>query len=311
VGATVLSARNAELGSHLITFLVAGIEFEPMSLFMEPKAGARATMSGKTGGKESSQNTTADRTKHLKLIGDIVSILGAVILFFSWIITNTLQQNYLATKAGAQRAEADARLYQVLRSLRQEVEGVAALVVDLRNGLTSDRRRSQPVASPAEQRHDSTVLWVDSTNLNARQIDWGYQACAIDASTIAKAVPGNANAIEKLEAACEELRNLQVEKDRLFDEVRAFLGTRTLTEGAEDSIRDLIKAYRDRVLPKFAPALRKSVEAGNVLREQMRSELAMATTRASQASSISFFTYILGTLLVLGGRLAEKMPAWR
>ena len=63
----------------------------------------------------------ANQNTRAKLIGDLVSILGAAIVFFSWIITNTLQQEYLAAKAGVQRAASDHRMYANFQELGEAV----------------------------------------------------------------------------------------------------------------------------------------------------------------------------------------------
>ena len=125
------------------------------------------------------------------------------------------------------------------------------------NIIRDDREKGQPVTDPDRQRLATAVRWVDLMNLSAREFNRGYQGCAIEAGTIAKAVSGNANAIEKLKAACEELRLLQVEKDQVFDKVNALLTDETLTEGAEHSIKDLLYELSVRVKPRLRPALRK------------------------------------------------------
>ena len=103
-------------------------------------------------------------------------------------------------------------------------------------------------------------------NLSAREFNRGYQGCAIEAGTIAKAVSGNANAIEKLKAACEELRLSGSRKGSGFRQgQRAHSTDETLTEGAEHSIKDLLYELSVRVKPRLRPASGEKCRSGQCI----------------------------------------------
>lgn len=260
---------------------------------------------------------TANQNTRAKLIGDLVSILGAAIVFFSWILTNTLQQDYQSTKANVQRAASDHRVHQSFMVLKGVTESIAYDVADLEkkvaelsNELREDHQESRPVIDPNQQRLEDIQRRFERAAWNSHNIDLGYEFCIVPLSTIGQALSGDAT--EKLKTACQAIKYLQDERNKIFLKASGLLrDQKTLSEESATSIRDLIKSYSDSISPRLEPAMLKVVEASNMLFAQMRSELEVATTRANLASNISLFTYILGTVLVLAGRLIDKIPDLR
>ena len=50
--------------------------------------------------------------------------IGAIIIFFSWILTNTIQQRYTALKQSLETAQGNFRLYNTLHEVRGMVNSV-------------------------------------------------------------------------------------------------------------------------------------------------------------------------------------------
>ena len=55
----------------------------------------------------------------------LISVIGALIIFFSWTITNTLGQRYTRLKQSVEAAESTFRLYTALHELRDSLSSVA------------------------------------------------------------------------------------------------------------------------------------------------------------------------------------------
>jgi hypothetical protein len=74
----------------------------------------------------------------IKPFGDLFSICGALLIFFSWLVTSTLGDRFKAAKAAYETAGDKRRLYRTLDTIVQGIEGVSADVA--RAFIDTDRR---------------------------------------------------------------------------------------------------------------------------------------------------------------------------
>src|SRR5258706_14333830 len=59
----------------------------------------------------------------------LISVAGALIIFFSWTVTNTLVQRYNRIKAGTESAQSTFRLYTTLHEQRNQLNSLAMEVI--------------------------------------------------------------------------------------------------------------------------------------------------------------------------------------
>lgn len=82
----------------------------------------------------------------------LVTVFGALIVFFSWIISNTLKTNYESLKGAVVNAERDSRIYDTLAELRVMLNSIASEVVQLK---PDDRSRDQDTERDSASRISS------------------------------------------------------------------------------------------------------------------------------------------------------------
>src|SRR4051812_16500866 len=99
-----------------------------------------------TRGRVNNRPERSPMTKHLGqwivLNSGLVSVLGALIIFFSWSITNTLGQRYARLKQSVEAGDATFRLYTSLHELRDSLNSVIMETVYAREAV--ERRVDTP-----------------------------------------------------------------------------------------------------------------------------------------------------------------------
>ena len=81
----------------------------------------------------------------------VISVIGALVIFFSWSVTNTLGQRYSRLKQSVEAADNAFRLYTSLHELRDSLNSVAMETVYAREAAekissnTGDRRVSETI----------------------------------------------------------------------------------------------------------------------------------------------------------------------
>jgi hypothetical protein len=70
----------------------------------------------------------------LKPYADFFSIIGAAIVFFSWVISSTLQQRYQAAKSSVESAKSERRLYGEFADVKLSVDSLTRFRVFLYHG---------------------------------------------------------------------------------------------------------------------------------------------------------------------------------
>src|SRR5438046_10649475 len=65
--------------------------------------------------------------------GGLISTLGALIIFFSWVVTNTLGQKYGRVKSSVESGQSTFRLYTTFNELRGSLNSLAMEVLQFKN----------------------------------------------------------------------------------------------------------------------------------------------------------------------------------
>lgn len=244
------------------------------------------------------------------LAGDVISVCGLLMIFFSWITTNLLGERLKAAKAAYEEGKRNRRLFGTLNQLGQSVEDVAAQTVELERsllGLASEvasRSGWSDLAEGAKAR--TLVLEIGSMRLSARQIDWGARFCATaleEANALAQSSPALLK-LRETEAAIVELRDrkqaLLAEVDGLYSggQLRAPPGWHRLNEK---------RAVLAAIIAPFGPLLHAAVEASNQRSEELRSAMDGARRRVKLATSVALILYLLGTVATIGGSALDKV----
>lgn len=237
--------------------------------------------------------------------GPMISIVGALILFFSWSVKNTLFQHYTDMRSSIQNAHSTFRLYNTLHELRNSVNSIAMEVVQEKSSTNATRFRS---GITGEHDIDQIRREFDLTRLSAHQLkelaDFAFKT--LDLS----------NSFDDSSSLHSEIVELTMEIEALRDEVSS------REEAAEDEnnsnhqpnleiahpARDeYISYWRETAIKKVPIFYPQIVDLSNRRIEEAHTELRTAKLYSNWADRTVIILYVLGTLLAIGGQAASKL----
>lgn len=154
----------------------------------------------------------------LKPYGDLISAIGALLVFFSWLATNILGERYKSAKDSYRDANSTWRLHWRLDSINTSVEDAAGLTVNTLKNLEELSLQDLPQQNDGQREwHESDLRhWeLASTEMNARQIDRGEQFCwlFLERSAIDKSKSSH---VISLQENCRAISLLKKEKDKVI-----------------------------------------------------------------------------------------------
>jgi hypothetical protein len=243
---------------------------------------------------------------------DLISILGALIIFFSWVVSNTLKTNYSNLKNAIAGAERDARIYGALDELAGMVNSVASEIVQ-----PKFREREKT----AREENTSLSLYRIAVNeysrilLTAYQIRECNQFCMRELSLSQAHAKKTVSALT-LEATAQEASTLfskfsdkQVECEELIK--RILEKEDSVTEEDYQRATQLINGFnkftREDAIPRVVPLYDRAVPAGNLRRTELSKIEARLGKYARTFDKLSVWLYIIGSVLALLGKVIEKV----
>lgn len=224
--------------------------------------------------------------------------IGAVIIFFSWVITNALTQRYSALKTSLESAKRSFRLYDTLHELRSMINSLAMEVIQ---GLPKGKNASRIRAGihhieEVDQMRERFCLEAVSAQQMRELFDF-----MIEAQELAKSVDNNSETYKKIHNEILTAENL---RDRLY--VLESKAEREMEQSNEfvsvsefKAVPEYIDFYKLEVLPKVPDFYSRIVDLSNETQEHARTALARAKQISSAAKYISLGLYVLGTILIL------------
>lgn len=238
----------------------------------------------------------------------LLSVVSALTLFFSWIVTNTLGSRYSRTKQSVETAESTFRLYSTLHGLRDQMNSLAMEIVQTKHSPDASRFRTG-VTGDAEADRISTDF--DLTRLAAHQINELMDFTA-QASDYSVAVASHSPTADQLDASLKEVETIRAPISRMEQLVERLAPYRM---ERPDDYRAAVGTYvgyiRKNAIPAVGPLYERVVDLSNQRREEGRNELRAARARATVSGKIALVLYAIGTLMALGGQYLDKIYARR
>jgi hypothetical protein len=250
----------------------------------------------------------------LKPYGVLLSTCGTLLIFFSWLATNTLGERFKKAKTAYETAIEKRRLYHTLDEIQGAARSIAAQVINLhrdsqRLAASLDPRRDEQ-AMRDQHEHDELRLDLVSTVVNADQIDRGKSFFDI---VLDQPGPSTKSSVAHkliLENSAK-IRSLLNEKKAIVEQMQTNFAR--YTPSGEVSMQDVRKehnrlnqAYKA-ILQPFGPLAQAAVDATNARENELRTEYSKAKARSTTASQVSIYLYIIGTALVLIGTVLDKL----
>jgi hypothetical protein len=240
------------------------------------------------------------------LVGNagLISVIGALIIFFSWVVTNTLGQHYSRLKQSVETADTTFRLYTTLHELRDSLNSVAMETVSTRDAVEQisknpqDRERSE-LASFRRQ--------YSYTRMSAHQIE--------ELMDFANQTLNYSSSIETVTPTSQTVAVLHKDIYSLYARVRELNHAVELANTSPDPqmipLRNAIEHYVTYVekdaIPRVADLYKAIVNTSNDRRDEGRRELAQSKRKASRAAHTVLLLYAVGSLFALGGQYLDKV----
>lgn len=238
-----------------------------------------------------------------------LSVIGALILFFNWLISNTLQASYMSWKSSIEQADRHNCLSYMFAQIRDLLLSVTSEIWKPRCPPQNDQ-----LIRGIENEYSGALDSMSRTRLNATRVNELNEFC-IRELTFSRSPATVMN-------AAFELQQIQNESQQLFQRLCEAFGVvdgiikevqamdprpPDQVQRAITAINECEAAYRNEILPKVAPLCDRAVMAANKLRRDIYVELQSHQRRAKVFSSVAIWIYILGSIVVVAGQVGDKM----
>ena len=234
----------------------------------------------------------------------LFSVVGALIIFFSWAVTNTLAQRYTRLKQSVETAEGTFRLYTTLHELRNQQNSLVMEILQIKEEVSRNRQSAQRSNT---ERHD-VLNEYNRTWLSAHQIKelMDFTAQTSDFSNAVGTNTQTTHDIERIRGDVWELYSAVLQRERLAEAQRREEqpDLRTLRTAVDEYVRYV---RRDAV-PRVGSLYEAIVNASNKRREEGRAQLERARKNANRATRIALVLYVIGSIFALGGQYLDE--AW-
>jgi len=245
------------------------------------------------------------KSSQLKKYGSTISVIGALVLFFSWSVKNTLYEKYAHLKSSIQSAEQNFNLYSTLHELRGNINSLATEIVQQRFSRDASQYQAGLTGNHDidESRHK-----FDMARLNAYQLRelMDFTGRTYDVS---HSVRDQSKIADSIKMTMDEIMALR-DSVRVLEKAVENIGN-VRPEDAPFSLFPAINNYCD--FWHYASENRvrflypRIVDLSNKRSMEVHGILLKAEDRAALAESWSTYLYILGTLMALGGQAIDKL----
>ena len=230
--------------------------------------------------------------------------IGGIIIFFSWVLTNTFHQNYKDLKQSLESANGTFRLYNTLHELRGMINSVAAEIIK-RNPNDEDASRFK-AGKHFNEDIESIRADFSMTYLNAQQVK-ELMAFTAEVNALSLATDDNSATHDKIQKTIREVGELLERHRRLEQAAENEMNiSNDFTDPSQfKAIPTYITTYKKEILPKVPGHYSQIVELSNSRSEETSQRLSKLKKRAKWIRYASIIAYIIGTLLIIWSKLSE------
>ena len=235
----------------------------------------------------------------------IISVVGALVIFFSWVVTNTLGQRYSRVKTATESAQSTFRLYTTLHEQRNQLNSLAMEVIQRgQSGMDASIFSSGRISNP-ELKQARKQFSLD--RLSAHQVK-ELMDFAAEADALSRAVGNISETSKKIQQILREL-------DPIYQELTMRERSAENAINSPDqppvavmrAVQDYSDYYRLKALPEVPTLYQRVVDAANARQREAVEQLAEAKARADRSSDLAIWLYAIGSLLALTGQTVEKV----
>ena len=236
----------------------------------------------------------------LEPYGDVLSVCGALVIFFSWVVNNTIQERFKEAAASAGELRESFLLFEGLRELAGSIESISGIALNLSSDITGVLEMLRSPGDRADRsawfEQNRKILEVAASKVNARQIDAGIAFCALALRTAGEVDSTHAKELQRL---LDEMTTLRYEKEQVFA-----AADEALNEG--DDPRPHLSQVRD-LVDGYGPLLRSATDSVNTLLASRAVEADRLRLFAKWARRAALTMYAIGSVLAVAGTALTKL----
>lgn len=234
----------------------------------------------------------------------LISVTGALIIFFSWVITNTFAQRYNRIKAATETAQATFRLYTTLHEQRNQLNSLAMEVIQRSEAGLDASTFSAGRTTNAKLNQARSQFSRDRLSANQMRELWEF---TVETSALSRAVGNVTPTSEQIQQILREVEPLYKKLttlDRMSEE--AINNPGWPPDKVMQAVQEYSNYFRSEVLPQVPVLYQRIVDASNARRREADDQLATAKVHAERSSRLAIWVYIIGSVLALTGQAVEK-----
>jgi hypothetical protein len=232
-----------------------------------------------------------------------ITTTGALVIFFSWLVSNTLKEAYARRKRAIEEAKVYHQLFQAIRHLQQNIHTVTHELVGPR--LIDELEKQKPSENGALLAASKRLLL---KRLSAEQLNQLASLAGI-ALNFSNSIPGATDASISLASltvqSCDLSSAVSISERRADHILNRALRSEDsgLTESALVAVAEHENFYLKEVLPQIPKLMEEAAAAINKRQEEAEVALLRVKRRAESSSRVALYLYVLGSLLALAGQI--------
>ncbi len=232
----------------------------------------------------------------------VLSVLGALVIFFSWTVTNTLGQRYARLKQSVETAESTSRLYLTLHELRDSLNSAAMDAVSAREAAERNHDGESPEDKVIRLRREYS-----RARLYAHQVNelMAFASLTLDFSADLKNDTETARRIKGLNDEIYGLYSQARDRDRAVEKVNAMSRPEVAT--LRPAVEEYVRFVYEDAAPRVAGLYEAIVDASNARHAEGRVELARLKRKDTWVRRGAWVLYVAGSLLALSGQYLDKV----
>ncbi len=238
-----------------------------------------------------------------RLSGTLLSVLGGLIIFFSWVVANTRAQTYTQIKVAVESAQANFRLYTTLHELRDQQNSLAMEIANLRSSPGSNASRF--AAGPlGDSRRNSLLRQYNQARM------YGHQIKELMDFTVESA--SFSNAVGTRTSTHDGIDRLRREVERIYLPLSPMesIAETSLAGPDIDKSSFAVQHYDDQVrgaIPQVGPFYERITRLSNARQQEGNNELQDAKRQSQAAEETSLALYVIGSIMAIAGQVADKL----
>jgi hypothetical protein len=240
---------------------------------------------------------------------NILTVVGALILFFNWVISNTLKSRYETLKSRIEQAERDNRIDSQFAEIRESVNGITTEVLKPRGPSVGDKDVPR-----SEIEYWEALNSMAQTQLSATQVNKLHRFC-VEEWLLLQSSDTTTKAAAEVQACQAEAQRVYKQLSEAFDQVHRLVNeVHVMNPRTEPEVRRVISAvdklestYRNDILPKVAPLGERATRASNQRRREIHAEVEQLGWRTKLFSKVALWLYVLGSVVALAGQASDKL----